>query len=136
MKKEHCRFSHKLNAYIDAELSKKDFEEVQAHLKHCHLCQNELRELMKVNSFLDNYLEAEVAESVIQNILEKADQMNLNPQRFRFKQRIINFSVAASIILSFATGVLMSDLAFKQNIETTSFELGESTLYSYFEGGE
>jgi len=30
----------------------------------------------------------------------------------------------------------MSNLAFNQNTETTSFELGQSTLYSYFEGGE
>ena len=136
MNKEQCKFSHKLNAYLDSELSKHDFEKVKKHLKNCHLCQQELRELMKVNSFLKNYQEEEVVESVIQNILDNADQMNLNSQRFRFKQRVISFSVAASIILSFATGVLMSNLAFNQNTETTSFELGQSTLYSYFEGGE
>jgi anti-sigma factor RsiW len=136
MNKEQCRYSDKLNAYIDAELSKHDFEKVQEHLKNCHLCQKKLRELMKVNSFLENYQDKEVAESVIQNILVNTDQLNLNPQRFRFKQRVISFSVAASIIVSFATGVLMSNLTFNQDTETTSFELGQSTLYSYFEGGE
>jgi anti-sigma factor RsiW len=136
MKQEQCKFSHKLNAYIDAELSKKEFEKVQAHLKHCHLCQKELRELMKVNSFLQNYQEEEVAESIINKILDKTDQMNLNPQRLRFKQRVISLSVAASILISFATGVLVSNLTFSQDTETTRFELGQSTLYSYFDGGE
>ncbi len=121
MKKEQCKYSDKLNAYIDAELSKHDFDKVKKHLKNCHLCQQELRELMKVNSFLKNYQEEELAESVIQNILNNADQMNLDPQRFRFKQRVVSFSVAASIILSFATGVLMSNLAFSQDTETTFF---------------
>ena len=89
---------------------------------------------MKVNTFLENYKKEEVAESVIQKILDNAGQVNLNPQRFRFKQRVISFSVAASIIVSFATGILMSDIAFKQDTGTTSFELGQSTLYSHFEG--
>lgn len=135
MKKEQCKFSVKLNAYIDAELSKKEFTEVQEHLKHCHLCQNELRELMKINSFLEDYQQEEVPEYINQRILSETDNMNLLQKRSQIKQRIISFSVAASVIVSFATGVLLSNLTFTQDT-SNNFALGESTLYSYFDGGE
>ena len=135
MKKEQCRFLDKLNAYLDAELSKHDFEEVQDHLKHCHLCQNELRELININSFLSSYQEEEVPEYLNEKILSVTSNKEVHPQRSWLKRKVISFSVAASIIVSFATGVLLSDLTFNQ--ETNSeFEFGQETLYSFFEGGE
>ena len=135
MKKEQCRFSDKLNAYLDAELSKHDFDEIQNHLKHCHLCQNELREIINVNTFLSSYQEEEIPEYLNEKILTAITNTGLFPQRSWLKRKVLSFSVAASIIVSFATGVILSDLTFNQ--ETTSeFEFGQETLYSFFEGGE
>lgn len=133
MKQEQCQFSKKLNAYIDTELTEIEFEKVQEHLKHCHLCQKELRELININTFLANYQEEEITDNIYQSILNKTTETNLNPERSQFKRRIISFSVAASVIVSFVTGVLLSDLTFTQETDS-EFDFGQNSLYSYFEG--
>jgi len=49
-----CRdFSENLQAYIDNELSEMEHNSVEAHLKDCAPCMEELRELLKVNDILN-----------------------------------------------------------------------------------
>lgn len=139
MKQRKCRFSHKLNAYSDGELSKQEFEKVQNHLKECAACQAELREFIRINSFLTSYQEEEVPEYLNQRILATVQDSEETKAKFNFSRQIVNFSIAASVFIAFAAGILFSDLAFnKAYADTTTSELnfGQNTLYSYFDGGE
>jgi len=139
MKQRKCRFSHKLNAYTDGELSKQEFEKVQNHLKECAVCQAELREIINVNSFLTSYQDEEVPEYLNQRILATVQDLEQVKVKFNFSRQIVKFSIAATVLISFAAGILLSNIAFsKAYTETTTSELdfGQNTLYSYFDGGE
>ncbi|MDO9576951.1 MAG: zf-HC2 domain-containing protein [Candidatus Cloacimonadales bacterium] len=139
MKQRKCRFSHKLNAFSDGELSKQEFEKVQNHLQECPACQSELREIVNINSFLSLYQEEEVPEYLNQRILAAVRETEQEKVKFGFHRQLVQFSIAASVLISFVAGILMSDLAYtKAYAETTTsnLELGQETLYSYFEGGE
>ena len=139
MKQKRCRFSHKLNAYTDGELSRKEFEKVQNHLKECADCQAELREIININSFLTSYQEEEVPEYLNQRILDAVREAEQGKVKFSFTRQLVKFSIAATVILSFAAGILFSDLAFNKAYADTSvneLDFGQNTLYSYFDGGE
>jgi hypothetical protein len=43
-----------INFYIDEELSKRQMEEIKAHLALCTECKNDYYELMSVKEFLQN----------------------------------------------------------------------------------
>ena len=124
-----CSFNKKLNAYIAGELSEMEHEEVQMHVSSCHLCQNEIRELKQLDNFLMQYTDEEVPIRLNEKILNSVSRSHVNP----FKRKVISFSIAASVIFSFVTGVLMSDLTFTQETDS-DFDFGQNTLYSYFEG--
>jgi anti-sigma factor RsiW len=139
MKQKKCRFSHRLNAFSDGELSKHEFEKVQNHLKECPACQAELREIVSINSFLSSYQEEEVPEYLNQRILATVQDLEQTKVKFGFPRQIVNFSVAASVFIAFAAGIFLSDIAFnKAYADTTTSELdfGQNSLYSYFDGGE
>jgi len=124
-----CSFSKKLNAYIAGELSEIEHEEVRAHISSCHLCQKEIRELNQVENFLMQYTDEEVPAGLNEKILNSVSRSYVNP----FKRKVVSFSIAASIIVSFVTGILLSDITFTQETES-DFDFGQNTLYSYFEG--
>ena len=135
MKEKECRFSKRLNAYIDGELKKGEFQKVREHLKSCHLCQTELRELTNLNRFLSSYKEEEVPEYINQRIMATIKSTTTHPQRAWFTRRVVSFSIAASVIISFVIGIFMSNQAFTQNNDS-DLQFGEESLYSFFEGGE
>lgn len=141
MKKKECRISHKLNAYADGELTKLEFEEIQVHLKSCQACQQELSEITNLNSFLDKYEAEEVPEYLNQRILATVREMETKYSWFG--KRIISFSIAASMAISFLTGILLADITYQKSFSDTSttstssvLSFGEETLYSFYEGGE
>ena len=135
MKEKECRFSKRLNAYIDGELKKYKFQKVREHLRSCHLCQAELRELTNLNKILSSYEEEEVPEYINQRILAAVESTSVHPQKVWFTRKVVSFSVAATVIISFAAGVLISNQAFTQNNDL-DLQFGEESLYSFFEGGE
>ncbi|MDP8201233.1 MAG: zf-HC2 domain-containing protein [Candidatus Tenebribacter burtonii] len=124
-----CSFSKKLNAYIAGELSEMEHEEVRAHISSCHLCQKKIRELNQVENFLMQYTDEEVPTGLNEKILNSVSRSYVNP----FKRKVVSFSIAASIIVSFVTGIFLSDITFTQETES-DFDFGQNTLYSYFEG--
>ena len=134
MKEKECRFSKRLNAYIDGELKKGEFQKVREHLKSCHLCQTELRELTNLNRFLSSYKEKEVPEYINQRIMATIESTATHPQRTWFTRRVVSFSIAASVLISFAAGVFISNQAFAQNNDS-DLQFGQETLFSmYYEG--
>lgn len=139
MKQRKCGFSHKLNAFSDGELSGRDFEKIQSHLKDCRICQKQLREIVKINSFLSTFREVEVPEYLNQRILAHVREAEQNKFQLGFSRHLVKFSIAASVLISFAAGVLLSDLAVNKadaGSAKSALDLGQTTLYSYFEGGE
>ena len=135
MKEKECRFSKRLNAYIDGELKMDEFQKVREHLKSCHLCQAELRELTNLNVFLSSYKEEEVPEYINQRILTAVESTSIHPQRAWLTRRVVSFSIAASVLISFATGVFLSNQAFAQNNDS-DLQFGQETLFSMYYGGE
>ena len=97
MNKRKCKYQKKLNAYIDGELKEVDFEKARNHLKSCHLCQNKLREINKINDFLSNYKEEEVNEYISQRILGTVKTLPEKSTWDLLTRRVVNFSIAASI---------------------------------------
>lgn len=129
MQDKECSFSKRLNAYIAGELSEIEYEKVRMHISSCHLCQNEIRELKQLDNFLMQYTDEEVPAGLNQKILNSVSISKANP----FKRKVISFSIAASVIFSFVTGILLSDLTFTQETDS-DFAFGQNSLYSYFEG--
>lgn len=127
--KIECSFEKKMNAYIAGELSEMEHEKVRKHISNCHLCQNEIRELQQVDNFLIQYTEEEVPAGFNEKILNSVSKSRTNP----FIRKVISFSIAASIVISFMAGVLLSSGLYANG---TDYEitLGEDSLYSYFEG--
>lgn len=133
--KKNCSYIQKLNAFIDRELSKKDFEEIKEHLKNCRFCQNEIRELNSINQFLSSYNNNEVPEYLNQRILASVREISLEKNRGFLEKYVLKFSIAASVLLSLYSGILLSDIAFSAQ-QNSDLEFGQETLYSYFEGVE
>lgn len=141
MKSTKCKFSHKLNAYADGELSQIEFEKLHIHLKSCPLCQQELREISNINSFLNEFEPEEVPEYLNQRILATVREKETRVSWFG--RRITTFSLAASLAVSFLTGIYLADLTYQKSVSdvssTTSssvFSFGEETLYSFYEGDQ
>ena len=133
--KNKCGYIQKINAYIDGELSKKDFEEIKEHLKNCRFCQNEIRKLNSINQFLSSYKNNEVPEYLNQRILASVRDISLEKNRGFLGKYVFKFSIAASVLFSFYSGILLSDIAFSSQ-QNSELEFGQETLYSYFEGVE
>ncbi len=80
MKQENeCSFERKLNAYIAGELNEKEYKKVQMHISSCHLCQNEIRELQKLDGLLSKYAEEEVPAGLNEKILNSVPTTRANP---------------------------------------------------------
>lgn len=131
---EKCNYSRKLNAYIDGELKEKEFTKVRDHLKNCHFCQNELREINRISGFLSQYKDEDVPEKINQQIL---DAVKIFPKRNLLNflpGKLVKLSIAASVILAFLSGIVLSNIAFASTNDST-IEFGQETLFSmYYEG--
>ena len=138
MIRKRCKYSHKLNAFSDGELSGQDFKKIRNHLKECRICQAELREIVNVNSVLSLYQEAETPAYMNQRILAAIREYGQEKSYWGFSRQVVKFSIAASVLISFVAGILFSEIASTSNSAGTASELdlGQTTLYSYFSGGE
>ena len=134
-RKLDCKFRNSLNAYLDNELGKEQFDLVKVHLLSCSVCQNEIRELNSLNALLASYDEKEVPDFLKEKILSELEDFP-NSRIFR-KNRLVNFMIAASIAASFLIGLIFSTITFTDQADTLSeFSLGQESLYSYYNGVE
>lgn len=124
-----CSFEKKLNAYIAGELSEMEHNKVRKHISSCHLCQNEIRTLQQVDTFLLQYTEEEIPAGLNEKILNSVSKNRTNP----FMRRVVSFSIAASVLISFMAGILLSNGLYA---EANDFDItiGEDSLFSYYEG--
>ncbi len=127
--KNGCSFEKKLNAYIADELSEMEHNKVRKHISNCHLCQNEIRTLQQVDTFLSQYTEEEVPAGLNEKILNSVSQSHTNP----FMRKVVSFSIAASVLISFMAGIMVSNGLYAENTDS-EITIGEDSLYSYFEG--
>lgn len=127
--KNECSFMKKLNAYIAEELNKEEHKLVRMHISECHLCQNEIRALQQLDNFLSQYSEEEVPAGLNEKILNSVSTNSTNP----FIRKVISFSIAATVLISFMAGVVLSNGLYAENTET-NITFGEETLFSYIEG--
>ncbi len=124
-----CSFEKKLNAYIAGELSEMEHNKVREHISSCHLCQNEIRTLQQVDNFLFQYTEDEVPAGLNEKILNSVSKSHSNP----FMRKVVSFSIAASVLISFMAGIVLSNGLYAENTDS-DITIGEDSLYSYFEG--
>ena len=127
--KNECSFEKKLNAYIAGELSEMEHNKVREHISSCHLCQNEIRNLQQVDNVLFQYTEEEVPAGLNEKILNSVSQSRSNP----FMRKVVSFSIAASVLISFMAGIVLSNGLYAENTDS-DITIGEDSLYSYFEG--
>jgi len=118
-----------LNAYIAGELRETEHNKVREHISNCHLCQNETRELQQVDTFLSQYTEEEVPAGLNEKILNSVSQSRTN----LFMRKVVSFSIAASVLISFMAGIVLSNGLYAENAES-DITIGEDSFYSYFEG--
>jgi len=127
--KNECSFEKKMNAYIAGELNEMEHNKVREHISSCHLCQNEIRILQQVDTFLFQYTEKDIPAGLNEKILNSVSQSHANP----FMRRVVSFSIAASVLISFMAGILLSNGLYA---ETNDYDItiGEDSLFSYYEG--
>ena len=130
-----CKYAKKLNAYIDGELSQNEFTKIQEHLKDCLYCQKEIRELNKINAFLSGYMNDDIPENLNEKILSTVLEHPINRRKTIFLRRVNRLSIAASILLSLFSGILLSNITFSNNVtlyaENTEIEFAQDSLYDY-----
>ena len=127
--KNECSFERKLNAYIAGELNETEYNKVQMHISSCHLCQNEIRELQQLDGLLGKYIEEEVPAGLNEKILNSVSTTYANP----FMRKVVSFSIAATVIISFMAGIVLSNGLYAENTDS-DITIGEDSLFSYFEG--
>ena len=128
-----CKFQNRLNKFLDDELKPEEKANMQEHLKSCSACQEELRKIQHVNNILGSYREIEVSSDLINRVLDKIPEQ----KNYVFNRKVINFSVAASILFSFFSGLWLSNKVYvNQQSSTYSYEIGEESLYSYLDWEE
>jgi anti-sigma factor RsiW len=126
--KMKCKMEKKVNAYLEKELAKNEYMLVQKHLQSCSECQKTLRELLQANDFLSNFNEQDVPVFVIDSILKRTNQAS-EPV---VTKRAVNFGFAAAILLSFLSGLWISEKVFSQPDSSSQLvEIGAETLFSH-----
>ena len=125
----------KINAYIDGELNKKEFTRIQEHLKECRYCQNEVRALNKINSFLSDYQNESVPEFLNDKILSTVGKHPISQGKTILLRNVSRFSIAASVLLALFSGIFLSNFTFSNNTtlyaENTEIEFAQDSLYDY-----
>ena len=130
-KKLDCKIRKKLNAYLDNEIPENEYIEIKDHLLSCPECQAEIRELNRINEFLNDFQEEDVPIGVKTNIMNAVSE--ISESSIKTGLRISKLSIAASIAASFLFGLLFSNITFTSDTESDSeFSLGQESLYSYY----
>lgn len=107
MNKEACSYQNRVNAFLDGELESTEYAKMKEHLMSCNSCQQELRELKKINADLAAWEDVEVPEAIYSSILAEATK--LTPRgHVKLWRSLSNLSIAASVLLALFMGVLMS----------------------------
>ena len=132
-----CKYAKKLNAYIDGELPKNEFTKIQEHLKDCLHCQKVIREINKINTFLSDYKNEDVPETLNEKVLSSVMEHPINMRKTIFLRRVSRLSIAASILLSLFSGIFLSNITFSNNTtlyaENTEIEFAQDSFYDYLQ---
>jgi len=121
MNKEACSCQNKVNAFLDGELESTEYSQMKEHIMSCPSCQQELRELKKVNEELSAWEDVEVPEALYSSIL--AEAARLTPRgHVKLWRSLSNLSIAASVLLALFMGVLMNSNIANSNQYTTETE--------------
>jgi len=113
MNKEACSYQNKVNAFLDGELESTEYSQMKEHLMSCNSCQQELRDLNKINAELAAWEDVEVPEAIYDSILTETTK--LNPRgHVKLWRSLSNLSIAASVLLAMFMGVLMSSNTINQ----------------------
>lgn len=128
--KKRCKWTKKMNAYLDGELNAEQTVAIHDHLEICDTCQEKLQELKAVNSFLGEYSPSTAPSYLQQKIVAHAQDINIKETK-----TIAKLPIAASALAAFVLGFIFSTQTFTSN-DNTQISLGNDTLYSYLEGVE
>ena len=134
---ERCKFKKRLSYYLADELSIAEKAILDNHLSDCPNCRQELATLQAeedlVRDFLSEYQSEEISRDLQDKILSIPTRVSAKPKFYDFA---IKFSIAASMIISFGLGVLISSSLFNEEEIVFSEEslVDIEQLYSY--GGE
>ncbi len=125
---KQCIFKNKVNAFLDNELSQQERSRMKEHLLSCQSCQQELRELQKLNRILGKVRTDSPSIETMNTIRSLSSRIEKSPSRW-----IISGSIAASFII----GLMLSTLTFSTATQSQNdYQLGNNSLYSYFIGDE
>ena len=128
-----CRFINKINAYLDGELNEKESRSIREHLGSCPSCQQAIREINMINDHLNEFPVEEVPEYLNQKILANIPEAQEKAFSLKNAFRSPRWALAAGICAAFLIGAYLSNYTFSTS-EQYSYDLGEETLYSFFEG--
>lgn len=132
-----CKISDKLSKYIDNELEKEEKEDLEAHISVCEYCKKEYKELVKVNEMILSIDEMDCPDFLYDNVIKQiqAEKIIEFPSRERLKIKIL--PIAASFLISFLIGTILSISTFKESTnETNDLTFGSESFAYYFEGAE
>ncbi len=115
-----------LSAYLDGELPADEMKEVSAHLKACGRCQQDMRELMRVNSFLANYADEPLPASL------EAKLAAIGHKR-RWLHWVRDLSLAASVAAALFFGVIISGEVTSKTATQQIASFGGESLYTLYE---
>ena len=129
MADKQCSYLNRINAFVDNELSIEEYQKVKKHLSSCSQCQQELRDINRINNMLDSLPQSEPSDVVVTKILGFSKyQYQKNPSKW-----LISGSIAASFII----GLLLSSLTFSTTISNqNNYQIGNDSFYSYFIGDD
>lgn len=115
---EKCKFSKRLNIYLENEVTKAERVVIENHLKNCSICQKVLTELKEekllISDFLSEYKEQSISDSFKNKIIASTKNVHKRPT---YLKRVVEFSIAVSLTLSFALGILISRAVLNENTE-------------------
>jgi hypothetical protein len=123
---DHNSYKEKLQMYFFDELSSKEKEEMEYHLKNCNECTNELHELQQLRSFLSlkkqnvsNTLLDEARSELRTRVRIERNRKSLRSRFIEFTGNIIFFQPAYifSSIALVAAGIFAGYLLFKSPAE-------------------
>jgi len=124
------KVKERLQAFIDNETSSEVTEEIRNHLTSCISCQNELRELQKIDTFLLAFHDEEVPEELSIKLLN----IPQSEPKISYFGSFKKVSIAASILLSFILGAWISSQTIQNRTSSDSLLSSDNNLYAYFEG--
>jgi len=128
--KKKCKWTKKLNAYLDGELNPKQAAAMQDHLEICNTCLEKLQDLKAVNLFLGEYTPSTAPYYLQQKIIANAQDIKIKHRR-----TIAKLPITVSALAAFVLGFIFSTQTFTNN-DSTQISLGSESLYSYLEGVE